>query len=62
PYLNASPQAVAAAKALARSLGPKINDTIMEDTVCRLADCWETADMAEGIAAFFGKRKPAWQN
>ena len=60
PYLAASPQAVAAAKALARSLGPVIDDAVMEDTVGRLADCWETTDMAEGIAAFFEKRKPAW--
>jgi len=60
PYLAASPQAVAAAKALARRLGPVIDDDVMEDTVGRLADCWETTDMAEGIAAFFGKRKPAW--
>lgn len=61
PYLAASPQAVAAAKALARRLGPVIDDNLMEDTVGRLADCWETTDMAEGVAAFFEKRKPAWQ-
>ena len=61
PYLAASPQAIAAAKALARRLGPVIDDDLMEDTVGRLADCWETTDMAEGVAAFFEKRKPAWQ-
>ncbi|MCB1446812.1 MAG: crotonase/enoyl-CoA hydratase family protein [Rhizobiaceae bacterium] len=61
PYLAASPQAVAAGKKLARFLGPTIDDSIMEDTVGRLADTWETTDMAEGIAAFFEKRKPAWQ-
>ncbi len=61
PYLAASPQAVASAKALARRLGPVIDDDLMEDTVKRLADCWETTDMAEGVAAFFEKRKPTWQ-
>ncbi|GIL01718.1 MAG: enoyl-CoA hydratase [Alphaproteobacteria bacterium] len=61
PYLAASPQAVAAAKALARSLGPVIDDATTERTLALLADCWETADTAEGIAAFFERRRPAWQ-
>jgi enoyl-CoA hydratase/carnithine racemase len=30
-------------------------------TVSQLADRWESAELAEGIAAFLGKRKPAWQ-
>lgn len=60
PYLAASPAAVAAAKALARRLGPAIDDAVIGDTVTRLADTWETADAREGIAAFFEKRRPAW--
>ena len=60
PYLTASPVAVAAAKALARQLGPVIDDAVIEDTVTRLADTWETADAREGVAAFFEKRKPNW--
>jgi methylglutaconyl-CoA hydratase len=60
PYLSCSPQAVAAAKALARRLGPPIDDAIIADTVSWLADTWETADAAEGVGAFFDKRKPGW--
>jgi methylglutaconyl-CoA hydratase len=60
PYLAAAPAAVAAAKALARSLGPAITDEIVEDTIQRLADAWETAEAKEGISAFFEKRKPNW--
>lgn len=61
PYLGASPAAVAAAKALARSLGPGIDDAIIERTVEALADTWETPDAGEGISAFFEKRAPHWQ-
>ncbi len=60
PYLSASPAAVAASKALARSLGTAITEEIIEDTIRRLADTWETPDAREGISAFFEKRKPAW--
>ncbi|MEO9773179.1 crotonase/enoyl-CoA hydratase family protein [Roseibium sp.] len=60
PYLGAAPAAVAAAKALARSLGPAITDTVIDDSIRRLADTWETAEAREGIAAFFDKRKPDW--
>jgi len=60
PYLKAAPAAVAAAKALARSLGPRIDDAVIEDTIRRLADTWETASATEGIAAFFEKRAPVW--
>ncbi|WGF88693.1 crotonase/enoyl-CoA hydratase family protein [Marinivivus vitaminiproducens] len=60
PYLSASPDAVAAAKALARSLGPRIDDGVIDATIARLADSWDSAAAREGIAAFFEKRKPAW--
>ncbi|CTQ56601.1 putative enoyl-CoA hydratase echA8 [Roseibium album] len=60
PYLAAAPNAVAAAKALARQLGPAITDEIIEETIQRLADTWETAEAKEGISAFFEKRKPDW--
>jgi methylglutaconyl-CoA hydratase len=61
PYRAASPQAVATAKRLARRLGPVIDDAVTEATIAALADAWESADAAEGIAAFFDKRKPRWQ-
>ena len=60
PYLSAAPRAVAAAKALARSLGPTIDDAVIERTVEALADTWETPAAMEGISAFFEKRKPVW--
>ncbi|ESY89491.1 crotonase/enoyl-CoA hydratase family protein [Mesorhizobium sp. LNHC229A00] len=61
PYRSASPQAVAAAKALARQLGPAIDHAVIGETVAMLADAWESTDAAEGIAAFFDRRKPRWQ-
>ncbi len=60
PYLACSPTAVAAAKALARSLGPVINEATIVDTARRLADIWETADASEGVGAFFDKRLAAF--
>ena len=61
PYLSAAPGAVARAKALVRSLGPKIDDEVMRKSAEKLADCWESAETQEGISAFFDKRKPDWQ-
>ena len=55
-YRATSPDAVASAKAFARALGPVIDDVVIEDSVRRLADTWETADAREGVAAFFEKR------
>ncbi len=60
PYLQAAPGAVAAAKQLARSLGPAITDEVIGDTIERLVACWEGSEAPEGIAAFFEKRKPNW--
>lgn len=60
PYLSAAPGAVAASKALARSLGPRIDAAVIDDTIRRLADTWEQPESAEGIGAFFEKRKAAW--
>ncbi len=60
PYLQAAPSAVAAGKALVRSLGPVIDERVIERTVTALADTWETPAAAEGIAAFFEKRNPVW--
>jgi len=60
PYLSVSPSAVAAAKAMARRLGPRIDAALIDETIERLADIWETPDAAEGIAAFLEKRRPDW--
>lgn len=60
PYLSLPRDAVARAKRLARSLGPPINDTVIDDTIRQLADAWETEEASEGIAAFLEKGKPRW--
>ncbi|WP_420013696.1 crotonase/enoyl-CoA hydratase family protein [Tateyamaria sp.] len=60
PYLTCAPGAVAAAKALARQLGPRIDAETIEMTIQALKSRWETEEAAEGIGAFFDKRKAAW--
>jgi methylglutaconyl-CoA hydratase len=60
PYLSCAPGAVASAKALARSLGPKLDDDVIDHTIAELVARWETDEAAEGIGAFFDKRKAAW--
>ncbi|MEM7464312.1 MAG: crotonase/enoyl-CoA hydratase family protein [Pseudomonadota bacterium] len=59
PYLSTAPKAVAAAKALTRALGPRIDDEVIDDTIRRLADIWEGEEAAHGIQSFL-TRKPAW--
>lgn len=61
PYLECAPGAVARAKALLRTLGPRIDDQIIQHTIGELAACWEGREAPEGIGAFFDKRKPNWQ-
>lgn len=61
PFLQAAPQAVAAAKAQCRALGPRIDDRVIEDSIDRLVAVWEGDEAPEGISAFFEKRKPRWQ-
>ncbi|RME17426.1 MAG: crotonase/enoyl-CoA hydratase family protein, partial [Alphaproteobacteria bacterium] len=61
PYLSVAPGAVAAAKALARALGPRIDDAVIDDTIRRLADTWEGEEAAHGIAAFLNRETPRWQ-
>lgn len=61
PYLNCAPGAVAAAKQLARDLGPKIDDGVIDMTIGALVDRWQTEEAEEGIDAFFDRRKPRWQ-
>ena len=61
PYLSCAPGAVARAKALLRRLGPVIDEAAISHTVAELVACWEGDEAPEGIAAFFDKRRPAWQ-
>ena len=61
PYLACAPGAVAEAKALLRSLGPRIDPDVIEGTIAALVTRWESAESGEGIAAFFEKRDPVWK-
>ncbi len=60
PYLSCAPGAVAAAKALALELGGAASAAAVETSIAALAARWETEEAAEGIGAFFEKRKAAW--
>lgn len=60
PYFAVAPEAAGAVKALAHALAPPIDDAVIEMTLTRLADTWETPQAAEGVAAFLEKRKPGW--
>ncbi len=60
PYLNCAPGAVAAAKALARSLGPVIDQPTVDRSINALMAAWDTKEAAEGIAAFFAKEPAPW--
>jgi methylglutaconyl-CoA hydratase len=60
PYLCAAPGAVAAAKQLTRSFGAVIDRSVIDETVARLANCWEEPEAREGISAFLEKREPRW--
>ncbi|MDW4548190.1 crotonase/enoyl-CoA hydratase family protein [Defluviimonas sp. D31] len=62
PYLACAPGAVAEAKALARRLGPRIDEEVIAGTIEALVRRWESAEAAEGIAAFFDKRAPSWKS
>lgn len=56
PYLAAAPEAVAAAKALARSLGAVIDEARMRETATLLADAWERPEARARIEAFLKAR------
>ncbi|WP_299370848.1 crotonase/enoyl-CoA hydratase family protein [uncultured Tateyamaria sp.] len=60
PYLACAPGAVAAAKALARRLGPRIDEDTIAMTIDQLKTRWETEEARDGIAAFFEKRPARW--
>ena len=60
PYLSVAPQAVGEAKALARSLGPRIDAEVIDDTIRRLADIWEGEEANHGISAFLNKTSARW--
>jgi methylglutaconyl-CoA hydratase len=59
--MQSGPAAQAAAKDLLRAIarGP-IDDAMIADTARRIADVRASPEAREGIAAFLGKRAPAW--
>ncbi len=59
-FMQVAPKAVAATKALVRSLGVTIDAEVIAGTVARLADTWEQEEAREGIEAFFARRTPDW--
>lgn len=61
PYLACAPGAVAAAKALTRRFGPPIGEAEIAASVAALAERWAGDEAAEGVGAFFERRKPRWQ-
>tara|TARA_R110002110_G_scaffold49669_23_gene147527 strand:- start:2487 stop:3269 length:783 start_codon:yes stop_codon:yes gene_type:complete len=60
PYLACAPGAVAEAKALIRMLSPAPDTAQIEASIAALVTRWESFESAEGIAAFFEKRRPDW--
>ena len=60
PYLSVAPEAVGSAKALARALGPQIDEAVIAGTIARLADTWEGEEASHGIEAFLTKSAPRW--
>lgn len=61
PLLAAGPQAQAECKALiARVARGPVDDAMVADTAARIARVRVSPEGCEGIAAFLGKRKPAW--
>jgi methylglutaconyl-CoA hydratase len=61
--LLGGPEALAATKKLIRRVGRgPINAAMIEDTAARIARARAGGEAREGIAAFFEKRKPGWQD
>lgn len=60
PYLSCAPGAVRDAKALLRALSGSVTEAQVEMAIDALAARWDSEEAAEGLAAFFEKRKPSW--
>lgn len=61
PYLACAPGAVADAKALIRRFGPPLGEAEIAASVEALVARWRGDEAAEGVGAFFERRKPRWQ-
>lgn len=59
--LAASPDAVAAAKRLVNDVADQpLTDSLVQDTVVRIADIRASEQGREGVRSFLEKRKPSW--
>jgi methylglutaconyl-CoA hydratase len=58
--LKAAPGAMARAKAMLRQITSPNLDAEIALAIDHLADCWESEETQEGIAAFFDKTPPPW--
>ena len=58
--LRCAPEAVSATKNLIAEVRETELDKIRISTIEKLANAWESDTVKEGISAFFGKRKPSW--
>jgi len=58
--LQAAPGAMARAKALAIDLASPDIGRQIEAAVVALADCWESDEARDGIAAFLARKPPPW--
>jgi methylglutaconyl-CoA hydratase len=61
PYLAAAPGAVAAGKRLVAELSPSVDEAQVARSIEALVSRWEDPESAEGISAFFDKRRPTWR-
>lgn len=61
-YLESSPAAIAAAKALSQAMTTPINDECIKWTTEQLVKQWSQPDAHEGVAAFFEQRSPVWSH
>ncbi|HVU89630.1 MAG TPA: crotonase/enoyl-CoA hydratase family protein [Pirellulales bacterium] len=59
-FLRCAPGAVADCKRLIEFVSTHATEENISYTANQLADRWESAELAEGIAAFLQKRKPSW--
>ena len=60
PYLAAAPGGGGGREAAGAQARAAHRRAVIEATIARLADAWETPEAREGIAAFLEKRRPPW--
>ena len=59
-FKNSAPNSILESKKLVRDLSYSIDQDIINLTINRLADIWDTEEAKEGINAFFNKKRPNW--